>query len=268
MTEYFTTHIVEPGKLALYLMLVAFIVTFLFIRLSVRMIRAGVSWWPGNVQPGGLHIHHVVFGLVFMLIGGVLAFAPVAWESPWWEIMGVLFGVGAALVLDEFALILHLDDVYWSEQGRKSIDVVVLCAALVGMLVLGASPLGVNDVSEAEASVRWAWITTVVTNGAFVLITLLKGRIWLGVLGLLLPLLALIGAFLIAKPNSPWARRRYKEGTRKRKRSIDRAARHDARWRTVKYRIFDAVAGRPNAAPPVLDATVEEAAAQRDDARR
>jgi hypothetical protein len=272
VTEYFTTHIVEPGKLALFLMFVAFIVTFLFIRFSVRMIRAGVSWWPGNVQPGGLHVHHVVFGLVFMLIAGVLAFAPVAWESPWWEIVGALFGVGAALVLDEFALILHLDDVYWSEQGRKSIDVVVLSAALVGMLVLGASPLGVSDVSEAEESLRWGWIVTVVTNAAFVLITLLKGRFWLGVLGLLLPLLALIGTFLIAKPDSPWARRRYREGSRKRARSVARAARHDARWRQFKHRVFDAVAGRPDA-PALPDQrpgdhdAVERAPARRDDAR-
>jgi hypothetical protein len=47
------------------------IVGFLFIRLSVRMIRAQVKWWPGNVKTGGLHIHHVVFGVVFMLVGGV-----------------------------------------------------------------------------------------------------------------------------------------------------------------------------------------------------
>ena len=139
------------------------------------MIRAEVSWWPGNVQPGGLHIHHVVFGLVFMLIGGVLAFAPIAWQSPWWEITGVLFGIGAALVLDEFALILHLDDVYWSEQGRKSIDVVFLCAALGGMRVLGASPLGGGDVSGAGEAVRYAWLSTVLINGLFVVISLLKG---------------------------------------------------------------------------------------------
>jgi hypothetical protein len=279
MSDWFATHIVEPGKLALFLMLVAFIVTFLFIRFSVRMIRAGVSWWPGNVQPGGLHIHHVVFGLVFMLIAGVLAFAPAAWESPWWEIMGALFGIGAALVLDEFALILHLDDVYWSEQGRKSIDVVFLCAALVGMLVLGASPLGVAGTSEAEESLRWAWVGTVVINGAFVVITLLKGRLWLGVLGLLLPLLALIGTLLIAKPESPWARRRYREGSRKRSRSVARAARHDVRWQELKHRVFDAVAGRPDAPVvpdqrpgdhdltlPAADAAAS-APVQRDDAR-
>jgi hypothetical protein len=268
MSDYFAEQIVEPGKLALFLMLVAFIVTFLFIRLSVRMIRAEVSWWPGNVQPGGLHIHHVVFGLVFMLIGGVLAFAPIAWQSPWWEITGVLFGIGAALVLDEFALILHLDDVYWSEQGRKSIDVVFLCAALVGMLVLGASPLGVGDVSEAEEAVRYAWLSTLLINGLFVVISLLKGRIWLGVLGLLVPLLALIGTLRLARPGSPWARRRYKEGSRKRERSMQRAARHDTQWRTWKHRVFDAVAGRPDVPPPVLDAPAEESAEQRDDARR
>ena len=59
-----------------------------------------------------------------------------------------------------------------------------------------------------------AWIITVVTNGLFVVISLLKGRIWLGVLGLLFPLLALIGTFRLARPHSPWARRRYKEGGR------------------------------------------------------
>ena len=53
----------------------AFVVTFLFIRLSVRMIRAGVRWWPGNVKPGGLHVHHVVFGIVFMLVAGAGGFS-------------------------------------------------------------------------------------------------------------------------------------------------------------------------------------------------
>jgi hypothetical protein len=94
---------------------------------------------------------------------------------------------------------------------------------------------------------------------------LLKGRIWLGLLGLLFPMLALIGAILIAKPDSSWARRRYKEGSRKRERSIARAARHDARWRRLKYRVFDAIAGRPDAAPANVPDDV--AAVQQDDAR-
>ena len=107
LVELFRSQILDPGKLGLFLLLTAFVVSFLFIRLSVRMIRAGVSWWPGNFSTDGLYIHHVVFGLVFMLVGGVLAFAPVGWASPWWETMAALFGIGAALVLDEFALILH-----------------------------------------------------------------------------------------------------------------------------------------------------------------
>ncbi len=278
--DFYSEHIIVPGKQALFLMFVAFIVTFLFIRFSVRMIRAEVSWWPGNVQPGGLHIHHVIFGLTFMLTAGVLVFAPGTWESPWWEILGALFGIGAALVLDEFALVLHLDDVYWSEKGRLSVEVIALCIGLIGMLVLGFLPFGVEGLAQEEHASRWTYVATVLLNGAFVVITLLKGRVWLGLFGLLFPLLALIGAFLIAKPDSSWARRRYKEGSRKRAKAEARAARHDARWRQLKYRIFDAIAGSPDAAPtavpgqrpgdhdaPLLDTDqpTEGASARRDD---
>jgi hypothetical protein len=231
----------------------------------VRMIRAGVSWWPGNVQPGGLHIHHVIFGLAFMFIGGVLAFSPAAEVSPWWELVAILFGIGAALVLDEFALVLHLDDVYWSEKGRLSVEVIALCIGLIGLLVLGFLPFGVEDVAEEGHVTRWTYVATVLINGTLVVLALLKGRIWLGLLGLLFPMLALIGAILIAKPDSSWARRRYKEGSRKRERSIARAARHDARWRRLKYRVFDAIAGRPDAAPANVPDDV--AAVQQDDAR-
>ncbi len=281
MSALFGEHIIAPGKLALFLMFVAFVATFLFIRFSVRMIRAGVSWWPGNVQPGGLHIHHVVFGMAFMLVAGVLAFAPLSWDSPWWEIMGALFGIGAALVLDEFALILHLDDVYWSEQGRLSVEVIALAIGLIGLLVLGFLPFGVEGVAYQDSVGRWTYVGTILLNGVLVVVTLAKGRVWLGLFGLLLPVLALLGAVLIAKPNSLWARRRYPMGSRKRARAEARAARHDARWRERKYRIFDAVAGRPDAAAvidqrpgeadtttPAGDASVETAPMPGDDPRR
>jgi lysyl-tRNA synthetase class 2 len=194
MAELYFSLIVTPGKQALFFLLVAFILTFLFIRFSVRMIRAGVSWWPGNITSGDVHVHHVVFGTVLMFVAGVLAFAPAGWESPWWEILGALFGVGAALVLDEFALILHLDDVYWSEQGRKSVDAVVLAAAVIALLMLGALPFGI-DAADTTPDGRWGLMITIVLGGVLVGVALLKGRIWLGVLGLLVPLLALIGAF-------------------------------------------------------------------------
>jgi hypothetical protein len=245
----FHRHIIETDKLALFLLLVAFIATFLFIRFSVRMIRAGVSWWPGNVTPGGVHIHHVVFGITFLLIAGVFAFAPAGWESPWWELLAVLFGIGAALVLDEFALVLHLDDVYWSEKGRLSVEVVALGAALTGLLVLGALPFGIENVSADERATRWWYAGTILANGAFVVLALLKGRVWLGVLGVLFPLLALIGAIRLGRPESLWARRRYPAGSRKLRKATARANQHDARWTTARNRIFDAIAGRPSSEP-------------------
>ena len=249
--ELYWTYIVAPGKQALFLLLVAFIVTFLFIRFSVRMIRAGVSWWPGNISAGEVHVHHVVFGTVLMLVSGVLAFAPAGWSSPWWELLGALFGVGAALVLDEFALILHLKDVYWSEQGRMSIDAVTLAAAATALLMLGALPFGLEGVSNEEELGRGGYIGTVVLNGSLVAITLLKGRVWLGVLGMLFPLFALIGAIRLGKPESVWARWRYPAGSRRLARARARARRHEARWEQLKHRIFNAVAGRPDAERPL-----------------
>jgi hypothetical protein len=251
VADLYMTQIVNPGKQGLFFLLLGFILTFLFIRFSVRMIRAGVSWWPGNISSGDVHVHHVVFGTVAMFVAGLLAFAPAGWESPWWEILGALFGIGAALVLDEFALILHLEDVYWSEQGRKSVDAVVLAAAVIGLLTLGALPFGLDSVGTADTAGRWTFIVTIVLGGLLVVIALLKGRLWLGVLGLLVPLLALIGALRLAKPTSPWARWRYRPGSRKSAKATDRALRHEARWVQLKHRAFDAVAGRPSAPLPI-----------------
>ena len=103
----------------------AFLVTFGFIRTSAHMIKAQVSWWPGNVQVGGTHIHHLVWGILLLLIMGYVGVA-MAPPSPWHEIVTVLFGVGTGLTLDEFALWLNLEDVYWSHQGRRSIDAVIV----------------------------------------------------------------------------------------------------------------------------------------------
>ncbi|WP_202487191.1 hypothetical protein [Streptomyces sp. SID8354] len=97
MAHWFIRHVVDTGRLRLFCFLIAFIGAFLFIRFSVRMIRAGVKWWPGNVTLGGLHIHHVVFGLVFMMIGGVGGLAVQDGALLWAALAALLFGVGAAL---------------------------------------------------------------------------------------------------------------------------------------------------------------------------
>src|SRR6476660_9679990 len=116
---WFQRTIVESGRLPLFCLFSGMLLAFGFIRFSVRMIRAQVSWWPGNVTPGGMHIHHVVFGLVFLLIGGIGNFALRGEGRPYRELLALLFGIGIGLVLDEFALILHLEDVYWAEEGRR-----------------------------------------------------------------------------------------------------------------------------------------------------
>src|ERR1700704_6617417 len=96
LADAYRTRIVDNGREPLFLLLVGLIGSFPFIRFSVRMIRRGVSWWPGNVNPGGLHIHHVVFGQAMMLMGGIGSFAvrggPVAHK-----LLALLFGIGCGL---------------------------------------------------------------------------------------------------------------------------------------------------------------------------
>jgi len=241
VSGWYQQEIVDAGKQPLALLFLAFVVTFLFIRLSTRMIRAQVKWWPGNVTPGGLHVHHVVFWIVFMLLAGAGGFSRIGDDRPWAEMFAALFGVGAALVLDEFALVLHLRDVYWSEQGRTSVDAVFLAIAVFGLLLLGAVPLGVDDQDAADSG-GWAVALVVLINGTLVGLTLLKGKLWMGLLGVLVPIFAFVGAIRLARPQSPWARWRYRPGSRKRARADRREGRH-ARWTWRRRRLQDAVAG-------------------------
>jgi len=152
---WYSREVVATGKQPLAVLFVAFVVTFLFIRVSVRMIRAQVRWWPGNVSPGGTHVHHVVFGTVFVMIAGIGGFSSLGNRSPWAEIFAGLFGIGAALVLDEFALILQLKDVYWTEKGRLSVDAVFLAIAVLGLILIGVAPLGVSNVTAQGHNVAW-----------------------------------------------------------------------------------------------------------------
>lgn len=87
-----------------FVLLVAFFASFLFIRTSARLIRSPkVPWWPGSVKTGsGLHLHHLVWGIVLVMLVGFLGFA-FDQQSPRTEILAALFGIGAGLTLDEFA---------------------------------------------------------------------------------------------------------------------------------------------------------------------
>lgn len=220
--------------------------TFAVTRAIVRMIRAGKGPF-GNVKAGDLHIHHVVPGVVLTVIGGFGAVAGSRYGF-WPCVSAVVFGVGTGLVLDEFALILHLDDVYWTEDGRKSVEVVVLTAALVGLMLSGFSPLGVNDLSDQEAQNRASAIGTIALNFFFALLTLSKGKARTAIFGVIVPFIALIGAVRLAKPASPWAKRFYRNRPRTRARARLRAYRHDRRWAGPARRVQEWIGGKPDPA--------------------
>ena len=241
MSLHFTlpTHFLDgPGPRAGFVLLCSFLVSFLFIRTSARMIRKQVSWWPGNVATkGGVHLHHLVFGIVLLLVCGFLGFA-LAPESPWEEILAAAFGVGAGLTLDEFALWVHLEDVYWAQEGRASLDAVVVATLLGGLIVLGLAPFDLSGQTSSEISL----VIAVLVALFFSTVAILKGKPILGLVGLFVPLFSIIGTARLATPSSPWARRRYDpEGTRM-KRSRSRYERVQRRRLWAR----NAIAGAPS----------------------
>jgi hypothetical protein len=229
-----------------FVLLGAFLISFLFIRTSARLIRSPrVTWWPGSVTTGsGLHLHHLVWGIVLLLVSGFLGFVTNA-RSPWEEILAGLFGVGAGLTLDEFALWIHLEDVYWAEEGRSSFDAVVVAAVLGGLIVLGIAPF---DLGRSDSPVE-TLILVVAVDVALAAVSILKGKPLLGLVGIFVPLVSLVGAIRLASPGSPWARRWYGPDSKRRKRS-------EARWARIKARrkrISEFIAGAPETPVAVDD---------------
>jgi lysyl-tRNA synthetase class 2 len=212
------------------------LVSFGFIRMSTRLMRSPkVPWWPGSVKTGGVHIHHLVFGIVLLMLAGFLAFAFQP-DSPAFEILAVAFGVGAGLTLDEFALWLHLEDVYWAEEGRRSVDAVIVATIIAGALVLGMAPVGEGD-SGSVAGILLAAAEALF----FATITALKGKYWTALASMFIPIFGWVGAIRLAKPDSPWARRRYQQGSAKLAKATardERASRRYRRWQEL-------IGGRP-----------------------
>jgi hypothetical protein len=249
MSGWFEAQIVHTGRMPLFFFFVAFVVGFGFIRLSARLIRAQVRWWPGNIIAGAVHVHHMVFGVVFMAIGGVAELAAPLYSLAWRSGPAALFGLGTALVLDEFALILHLRDVYWSNEGRLSVDAVFVAAGVTALLLIGASPVGVKNVADYQRlpDNSGAVVTLVLAAALLFMlaaITLLKGKVWTGLFGLFVPPLFVVGAIRLARPGSPWARWRYQAQPAR----IARASRREQHLRLpvirAKIRIQDLLTGQ------------------------
>jgi hypothetical protein len=223
-------------------MLAAFLLTFLITRAITHAIRAGRGPFR-DASVAGVHVHHQVYG-IFLLLGTGTAEFTYRPGTPWAQVLAVLFGVGAALTLDEFALWLRLDDVYWSNEGRTSVDAVLVALVVGGLLLIGANPLDADS-----GGGEWAVAGTVSLNLSFALITILKGRVVLGVVGVFLPVLAVIAALRLARPESPWARRWYRPGSRRWQRA---RLRFPPGGRSRWDRLVDLFAAgtRPDDAPP------------------
>jgi hypothetical protein len=206
ISRAYQIHIEAAGKEIHFLILAAFTLTFGFIRTSAHLIRAQVRWWPGNVETsGGTHIHHLVWGILLILTMGYLGLAVVDMGSPWLELTAICFGIGMGLTLDEFALWLNLEDVYWSSKGRQSIDAVVITASLLVVSLLGLwfwidvyeallLLLGVGGeqfTGSESAAFLVPWQLLGIVLG---LVCLVNGKHLVGIVGLFIPLVAVIGA--------------------------------------------------------------------------
>jgi hypothetical protein len=126
----YETHVVQLHQEPRLLATAAFLATFALTRLVTHFLLADRG--GGGIVIGSLHVHHVVFGIVLLLFFGLLVIVDAIERA-----RAIVFGVGAALVLDEFALVLNLADVYWAPQGRESIDAIVIFAAALVVVVLG-----------------------------------------------------------------------------------------------------------------------------------
>lgn len=127
--------IIDAGKQPNFFILLSFLITFIVVRLITHAIRQDRFRFLRNLTPRGTHVHHLVWGILLLLITGyiAIAFDPAGDRKS----LAILFGIGAALTLDEFALWLHLEDVYWAKQGRDSIDAVVITTGILALFVLG-----------------------------------------------------------------------------------------------------------------------------------
>lgn len=198
--------IFRQGKEPLLLLLLSFLLAFALTRLYTRLARRH-TWGSGRLS--GIHVHHMVPGLVLVLVAGLIGFS--TYQNP--VVVGLAataFGAGAALVLDEFALVFHLEDVYWSVEGRQSVVATVLGAALVSMMLVVTAPFGIHNEAFGDRN-RLIVFALLGLNAIWALISFLKGKPFVGTAAIFVPFVGLIGTLRLAHPRSPWAHVFYDE---------------------------------------------------------
>lgn len=139
--QHYQNHFGELSRERPFLASISFFLTFAIVRTITYSIHAGIGPFH-NVSAGGKHIHHLVWGILLLLLVGYMWLLRVGSgmesSSRWMSrVTALLYGIGAALTLDEFALWLNFADVYWERQGRESVDAVVLFGALLSIGLWG-----------------------------------------------------------------------------------------------------------------------------------
>ncbi|TML05111.1 MAG: hypothetical protein E6G41_10655 [Actinobacteria bacterium] len=132
---------------ALFNLLSTFSLTFIAARLSTWSIRRRGTAGPfRNLRVKDRHVHHFIPGIVMAFVAGGISVASKNESLDAW--LALPFGAGVALTLDESALLLELDDVYWSERGIVSVQI-----TLTAMLMLSGLALGLRLLRRGEAEV-------------------------------------------------------------------------------------------------------------------
>ena len=210
--DAFDERLHQTGIGSAQLALGAFLITFLIVRTITHLIKAGKGPFR-NLSVGGTHLHHLVPGIFLLLISGLIGIAwnpsmppTVAWIVP------VMFGIGAALTLDEFALWLTLKDVYWEKEGRRSVDAVIIAGSMLALIALG-SGFWVDVLQNTDDTRSWWIIAYHLMALVLAVLCFLKGKWVFAALGIILVPFSLIGVIRLARPSSQWARKLY--GVRK-----------------------------------------------------
>jgi hypothetical protein len=233
-----------PSLRPMMWMFLAILITFLITRSVTRLIRSGSGAGAGlgNVQIAGNHVHHQVFGILIVIGTGIVLISETP-RGPALDAAAAVFGVGVGLTVDEFALWLHLEDVYWTSAGRKSVDAIFCVLVITGTLIGGASFV----TGRAGTTAWWSSVSVIAVNLLLCVICLLKGKIVTGVIGIFIGVIALIGAIRLAKPGSWWAAHRYASRPRRAGRAARRyGQRYEQRWN----RLRDLIAGAPSGERP------------------
>jgi hypothetical protein len=188
----------------------------------------------------------MVLGLVLVLASGMVNIA-ISLDDTGREIVAVIFGVGGAFILDEFALSFHLRDVYWTEEGRRSIDASIMWLLLGLLLLVGISPFGIHDHTVVPRTIG---VIVVAISIVLSVITCLKGKLTLGLVSVFVPPVGVVTALRLARPGSIWAQLLYPPGGVQLEVAQTRFHPHESRLENFRIGLLDLLAGAPSVAPP------------------